>query len=80
MVTQSMQLVNNVSDAVLELRLPDEEGISIRTSGMIFVLGRLTPAKLAGFQIESDNGKFVLPADMDFQIENTSFVDTQVKD
>ena len=76
-----MQLVNTVSDAVLELTLPDEEAVSIQTSGMALSLGRHTPAKLAGLQIESDNGKIVLPADIDAllsRVANTSFVDTQV--
>ena len=80
MVTQSMQLVNNVSDAALELSVPDEENIAIQTSGITFALGRHSPAKLAGLQIQSAVGKFVLPAVLVSRIINTSqFVDTQVK-
>ena len=81
MVTGCMQLVNTVSDAVLELTVPDEEVVSIQTSGMAFSLGRHTPTKLAGLKIESDNGTFVLPADTDAlvsRLTNNSFVDTQV--
>ena len=81
MVKQCMQLVNTVSDAVLEIRLPDEGVVSIQTSGMAFNLGRHTPAKLAGLQIESDNGKFVLPTQSHVLascVANNSFVDTQV--
>ena len=81
MVKQCMQLTGNVSDAVLEVRLPDEEAVTIQTSGMAFNLGRHTPATLAGLKIESDNGKFVLPAQSDAlvsRVANNSFVDTQV--
>lgn len=77
-----MLVVNNVSDAVLEQSLPDDEMISIQTSDMTFTLGRHTPAKLAGFQIESGDGKFMLPAEsgvLDSQIANSTFLDTQVK-
>lgn len=76
-----MQLVSVVSDAVLNITVPDEEAISIQTSGMSFNLGRHTPAKLAGLKIESSGGKFALPAENDSlvsRITNTSFVDTQV--
>lgn len=76
-----MQLLSTVSDAVLEVRLPDEESISIHTSGMSFRLGRYTPARLAGLKIKSDGGNFVLPVDSNaliFQVANNSFVDAQV--
>ncbi|KAL9965160.1 hypothetical protein ACROYT_G028923 [Oculina patagonica] len=80
-VKRCMHLVSTVSDAVLETRLPDEEVISIQTSGMAFLLGRHTPAKLAGLKIENDNGNFVLPAESNVlvsHIANNSFVDTQM--
>ena len=76
-----MHLISTVSDAVLEISLPDEEVVSIQTSGMAFILGRHTPAKLAGLKIESDNGKFLLPAESNVlvaRVANDSFVDTQV--
>lgn len=76
-----MHLLSTVSDAVLETRLPNEEVISIQTSGMALMLGRHTPAKLAGLKIESDNGKFVLPTESNVlvsRVANNSFVDTQV--
>ena len=80
MVTRSMLVVNNISEAVLDLSLPDEKTIRIQTTGMTFALGRHTPAKLAGVQIESANGKFVLPADvLNSHVSNSSFVDTQVE-
>ncbi|XP_078381457.1 sperm receptor for egg jelly-like [Oculina patagonica] len=81
LVKRCMHLVSTVSDAVLETRLPDEEVISIQTSGMAFMLGRHTPSKLAGLKIESDNGKFVLPAESNVlvsRVANNSFVDTQM--
>ena len=82
LVTRSMELVNTVSDAVLELTLPGEENTSIRTNGMTFSLGRHIPATLAGLQIGIDEGKFVLPDGRDVLnsvITNTRFIDTQVK-
>ena len=80
MVKRCMHLVSTVSDAVLEVRLPDEGVISIQTSGMAFNLGRHTPAKLAGLKIESGNGKFILPAQNNVLVSRVanSFVDTQV--
>lgn len=82
MVTHSMQLVSIVSDAVLELSLPDEEKISIRTSGTTFDLRRHTPSKLAGLPMEADGGGFVLPNKTEVllsQIANTTYWYTQVK-
>lgn len=82
LVTRCMELVNTVSDAVLELTLPGEENTSIRTNGMTVSLGRHIPATLAGLQIRIDEGKFVLPYGRDVLnsvITDTRFVDTQVK-
>ena len=82
MVTHSMQLVSIVSDSVLELSLPDEEKISIRTNGTTFVLRRHTPSKLAGLQMEADGGGFVLPDETEVllsQIANNTNLYTQVK-
>ena len=76
-----MQLVNNVSDAVLKLSLPDEESISIQTTGMRFALARHRPAKLPGFRLEIGDGKFFLPAQggvLLSQMPSSDFVDTQV--
>ena len=81
MVKRCMQLLSTVSDAVLEVRVPDEEAISIQTGGMSFTLGRYTPARLGGLKIESANGNFVLPVDTNAlvsQVTNNSFVDAQV--
>ena len=81
MVKRCMHLISTVSDAVLEISLPDEEVVSIQTSGMAFILGRHTPANIAGLKIESNNGKFVLPEDRSVlvsRVANNSFVDTQV--
>ena len=81
MVKRCMHLISTVSDAVLEISLSDEEVVSIQASGMAFILGRHTPAKLAGLKIESDKGKFVLPEDRSVlvsRVANNRFVDTQV--
>ena len=77
-----MNLVSNVSDAILELNQPDEEIISIQTINMSFALGRHTPAQISGLQIESGDGKFILPAksgEIVSCVHNTSFLDTQVR-
>ena len=77
-----MQLLSTVGDAVLAVRLPDEEAISIQTNDLSFTLGRYTPAKLTGLKIKSDNGNFVLPADSNalvFQVAKNAFVDAQVR-
>jgi len=73
-----MLLVNSVSDVVLEQIVPDE-GMKIRTSGMMIALGRHSLGKLSGLRIEINGGEFRLPADSDLQITNTSFVDTKVR-
>ena len=81
MVNQSRQLLSTVSDAILAVRLPDEEAISIQTSDLSFKLGRYTPARLQGLKIKSDNGIFVLPVDSNAlvsQVANNAFVDAQV--
>ena len=76
-----MKLVSNISDAVLELNLPDEEIISILTVGMTFALGRHSPARLTGLQIESGDENIIVPAEsvvIVSRVTNTSFLDTQV--
>lgn len=81
MVKRCMQLLNTVSDAILAVRLPDEEAISIQTSDLSFTLGRYTPARLSGLKIKNDHGNFVLPVDSNalvFQVANNDFVDAQV--
>ena len=81
MVNRCMQLVSTVSDAILAVRLPDEEAISIQTSDLSFTLGRYTPARLKGLKVKSDNGNFALPVDSNalvFHVANNSFVDAQV--
>ena len=80
-MNRSMRLLSTVSEAVLEVRLPDEEAISIQTSDLSFTLGRYTPARLSGLKIESDNGNFTLPVDSSalvLQVASNSFVDAQV--
>ena len=81
MVNQSRQLLSTVSDAILAVRLPDEEAISIQTSDLSFTLGRYTPARLQGLKIKNNNGNFLLPVDSNAlvsQVANKTFVDAQV--
>ena len=82
MVTQSIQIFRNVSKAVLELSLPDEDAVIIRTSETTLALQRHTPIKLAGLRIEIDDGEFIFPANFNMlysKVTNDTFFDTQVK-
>ena len=72
-----MHVVTNLSNAVLELSLPDEDMISIQMADIMLSMRRQTPSKLAEIQIGNAFGHFALPAD--FEVTNTSFVDMQVK-
>ena len=81
MVNRCMQLLSTVSDAILAVRLPDEEAISIQTRDLSFTLARYTPARLKGLRIKNENGNFVLPVDSNAlvsQVVTNSFVDAQV--
>ena len=77
-----MNIIHLVGDAVLALRVPDEEMISIETTGLTMTLGRHSPDKLAGLNIIEKNARFVLPAEEkaleSSGIQGESFVDTQV--
>ena len=81
LVTESMKITSLVGDAVLALRVPDEEMISINTTQLTMTLGRHSPDKLVGLKIEGNDGRFVLPAKkktLVSRIQGASFVDTQV--
>jgi len=77
-----MNIISLVGDAVLALRVPDEEMISIETTGLTMTLGRHSPDKLVGLNIIEKNARFVLPAEKkaleSSGIQGASFVDTQV--
>ena len=76
-----MRIVSIIADAVLAIKVPDEEMTSIKTTELALTLGRHTPAKLAGLTIEGGDGRFVLPVEketLESSISGTSFVDTQV--
>ena len=81
-VKRSKNVIRLVGDAVLALRVPDEEMISIETTGLTLTLGRHSPDKLKGLQIEERGARFVLPAEKkaleSSGIQGASFVDTQV--
>ena len=82
LVKRTMNIIRLVGDAVLALRVPDEEMISIETTGLTMTLGRHSPDKLAGLNIIEKNARFVLPAEEkaleSSGIQGESFVDTQV--
>ena len=81
LVTTSMKVISLVGDAVLTLRVPDEEMISIETTELTMILGRHSTEKLSGLNIYGRDGRFVLPADkkaLVARIQGASFVDTQV--
>ena len=78
-----MKIISLVGDAVLALRVPDEEMISIKTTGLTMILGRHSQEKLVGLNIEEKGARFVLPEEkkaLEFSgiEEASSFVDTQV--
>ena len=66
----------------MALRVPDEEMISIETTGLTMTLGRHSPDKLVGLIIKEKDAGFVLPDEKSAlepsRIQGTSFVDTQV--
>ena len=81
LVTTSMKVISLVGDAVLTLRVPDEEMISIDTTELTITLGRHSPDKLVGLNIQGGDGRFVLPLEkkaLVSRIQGASFVDTQV--
>ena len=76
-----MKIISSLGDALLAVRIPDEEMISIETTELIMALGRHSRDKLVGLNIAAGHGRFVLPADEEAlmsRITGTSFVDTQV--
>ena len=77
-----MKILSLVGDAVLALRVPDEEMISIETTGLTLTLRRHSPDKLVGLIIEEKDARFVLPAGKkaleSSGMQGASFVDTQV--
>ena len=67
---------------MLELRVPDEEMISIETTGLNMTLGRYSLEKLVGLNITQNGARFLLP-DETKALESSGilaqrFVDTQV--
>ena len=79
---RSMDILSLVGDAVLALRVPDEEMISIETTGLTMTLGRHSLDKLVALKIGDKDAGFFLPAEKKALESNgtqrTSFVDTQV--
>lgn len=78
-----MNIINLLGDALMALRVPDEKMISIETAGLTMTFGRHSPNKLVGLNIEEKGAKFILPAEKkaleSSRIQETSFVDTQVR-
>ena len=76
-----MKIISVVGDAALSIKVPDEEVTSIKTRELTMVLGRFTPATLAGRILNEGNGKIVLPAEketLESSVGESSFVDAQV--
>ena len=77
-----MKIISLLGDAVLALRVPDEEMISIETRGLTMTLGRHSRKELVGLNIEEKGARFVLPAEKkaleSSGIQGASFVDMQV--
>ena len=83
LIKRSMDIMRLVGDAVIALRVPDEEMISIETTFVTLTLGRHSPHKLVGLNIEAKDARFVLPPEKEALessgIRRASFVDTQVR-
>ena len=70
-----------IREAVLTLRIPDEEMISIDTTELTITLRRHSMDKLVGLNIQGRDSRFVLPADKRALLPRppgASFDDTQV--
>ena len=76
----ALKVLGKVADALLALRVPGENMISISTSQLNMTLGRHSANKLAGLQIKGGSGSFILPPWPVTGRNRTSFVDTQVRD
>ena len=75
----SFGIINIIADAVLAMKVADEEVTRIKTAELSMTLGRHTPTKLVGLSIEGEDGRFVLPdGTLDSSTGNTAFVDSQV--
>ena len=76
----ALKVLGKIADALLALRVPGENMISISTSQLNMTLGRHSPNKLAGLQIKGGSGSFILPPWPVTGTNRPSFVDTQVRD
>ena len=77
----SIGIINIIADAVLAMKVADEEVTRIKTAELSMTLGRHTPTKLVGLSIEGGDGRFVVPDEkgtLDSSTSNTTFVDSQV--
>ena len=80
-MTNSMKIISIIAEAVLAVKVPDEEMTSIKTTELFMTLGRYSPSKLVGITIEGGDGRFVLPdekATLESSISDARFVDFQV--
>ncbi|RMX54592.1 hypothetical protein pdam_00023671 [Pocillopora damicornis] len=77
-VNTALKVLGKVADALLALRISDENMISISTGHLKMTLGRHSPNKLAGLQIKGGSGSFILPPWPVTGRNTTSFVDTQM--
>ena len=80
-MTSSMKIISILAEAVLAIKVPDEEMTSIETTELSMTLGRYSPSKLVGITIEGGDGRFVLPDEketLQSSISDARFVDSQV--
>ena len=81
LVKSSMEIIGVTGNAVLALKVPDEELTSINTRDLTMTLGRFATAKVAGLIVSGVDGKLVLPTDdevLQSITGGTRFVDAQV--
>ena len=75
----SFGIINIIADAVLAMKVADEEVTRIKTAELSMTLGRHNPTKLLGLCIEGGDGRFVLPdGTLHSSTSHTTFVDSQV--
>ncbi|XP_067023241.1 polycystin-1-like protein 2 [Acropora muricata] len=81
LVKSSMEIMGVTGNAVLALKVPDEEPTSINTRDLTMTLGRFAPAKVAGLIVSGADGKLVLPSNdevLQSITHGTRFVDAQM--
>ena len=81
LVKISMKVLDNVTDSLLALTVPDEKAITITAGQLSMKLGRYSRQRLSGLEIKAGKGWFRLPSEsllIVSGVKKTSFVDAKV--